>query len=129
MRSLLMLLAFLLLGGVASADESKTPGKEEKPVVRDTLGLFSKPAIDEATRIVGQVRERYRIDLFIDTSKELPPETEHEKKAWFKWQAQDPARDEWAMKRAEALEDEGVKIDGIYAVIIDAGPGKRDVRV
>jgi hypothetical protein len=115
----------LLLGlcaGVALADEPTDS------VIRDSLGMFSKKAVERATQQIRSLRDAYKIDLVIETTKDMPAESEEERKAWWKTRARNETMNRWATNRAADLRD-NQRFDGIYIVIVDGGFGKRDVRV
>jgi hypothetical protein len=110
----------LALGaGQADGEES------EKAPVMDEAGLFSPAARRRATAEIEAIREKYRVDLVIETTKESPPESEREKHAWWKARERGRVLLQWANDRAEELE-----VDGIYIVIFNGSTAaRRDVRV
>jgi hypothetical protein len=123
----LSLLLLIVSAGVASTEDKADDSP--RSAIHDPKKLYSPSAVKEAENEIRRIKQKTGVDLYIEMTNEMPGEFKEERRAWFKNQARAEAMDKWAMDRAEALYNEGIKIDGLYIIIIDAGPGKRDVRV
>ena len=118
MRSVLLVGLWLAVG----------PARAEGPdrsFVKDEAGLFGKDTVAQANREIARVRKEFDIDLVIETTAQMPSESEAVKHAWIKWPERNRQLHHWAQARAEKL-----GINGIYVVIFN-GPtsAQRDVRV
>ena len=98
------LLCFAFLAsGMAAAAQPEAAG----PRVNDQAGLFSKSAVEQATRKLQDIQRRFNVDIVIDTVASVP----NDMKAQFDANPAIFFRD-WAVIRGD---DEGAK--GIYVLI------------
>ncbi len=98
------LLCFAFLAsGMAAAAQPEAAG----PRVNDQAGLFSKSAVEQATRKIQDIQRRFNVDIVIDTVASVP----NDMKAQFDANPAIFFRD-WAVIRGD---DEGAK--GIYVLI------------
>ncbi len=63
----LLFFAFLA-SGMAAAAQPQAPG----PRVNDQAGLFSKSAVEQATRKIQDIQRRFNVEIVIDTVASIP---------------------------------------------------------
>jgi hypothetical protein len=87
-----------------------------RPVIRDEARLFSRAAIEEASRQIAEMRQSSHRELVVETVKGL--EGLGRRRLWFlgKWQVERRVRQQ-ARERAEQLD-----VDGVYALICTDPP-------
>jgi hypothetical protein len=108
---------------------------DDRPVIDDKLKLFSARAVGNATKAIRELKEKFHVDLFIETTAEGPALTDKEKREWFGWRKRTfrhQTLDAFATNHGEALrekrQEEGGNFSGIYVVIIEE-EGNREVGI
>jgi hypothetical protein len=107
----------------------------EPPAIDDKLKLFSDRAVASATKAIRELKKKFDVDLFIETTAEGPPLTDKEKREWFGWRKRTFRHrmlDEFATNHGATLrekrQEEGGNFAGFYVVIIEE-EGKREVGI
>jgi hypothetical protein len=91
----------------------KVKVRERRPPIRDAAKLFSASEVERANRRIEDIRERFHIDLCVDTLKELPGEAAEKLRTLRRVRDKAAFLRKWAQERAD---DEGV--DGIYVLVL-----------
>ena len=88
-----------------------------RPAVVDKAKLFSAEAIDRANRSLAEVRDRYKIELRVETLPELPPQDQ------AKFKALKSNSDKTGFLRETALDRaENERVDGLYLLVLTDPP-------
>jgi hypothetical protein len=104
MKSLLSLALLTLLSNPVLAASGR-------PAVIDKAGLFSSAAVERANSLLAEIRERYGIDLYVDTVKQIPG-VDPERLRTMR------SRERAALLRSIAEQRaEDARIDGIYILV------------
>lgn len=76
--------------------------------IRDEAGFFKPETIEQANKLIKEIKDRHKKDLVIETYKAVPDKRKDE----YAKLGKDRFFEEWARERARALE-----ADGIYLLI------------
>src|SRR5579859_5829588 len=82
--------------------------------IRDDAGMFKEETIRKANTIIKEIKDEHKLDLFIQTSKEIPGDLKKEYESIKDDKAKRNAFfQKWARQRAKSAE-----VNGVYILLL-----------